>query len=229
MALPSSVLKRWQNKRRQAILDIVAKDPCALDVVVWAEAPMVPRMVDCLFEASISCDPPLRWAMCGPEEPELRRTLSRLHASVPDIFIIPQCPVGFNPYLIPIEREEKDVFATLVGRTPVVFDASMNGLPEALREACSASFVDLVDVSAVDMSGPVSQEVVADILNGTPRQRGDIVRLSKGTDATTDFACASDAVAVIKALISTTWHVDEAGIEAALRHGGVGVEARARL
>mmetsp|Transcript_33935 Transcript_33935/g.54006 ORF Transcript_33935/g.54006 Transcript_33935/m.54006 type:complete len:236 (-) Transcript_33935:53-760(-) len=212
MALPPSVLKRWQDKRRQVVLADIAKDPCALDVVVWADTPLVPLMVDCLFEASISCDPPLRWAICGPEETVLRRTLSRLHASV----LHPPWawPQGLNPYLIPVESHESEVFYKLASRALVVFQASASPLPEALCSACTEHFIDIIDVSGLDRSEQEDQsELIDNILSGTPRCRGEVVRLANSMDASkTDFSCASDAIAVIKALVSRTSQVDETGV-----------------
>mmetsp|Transcript_18115 Transcript_18115/g.33709 ORF Transcript_18115/g.33709 Transcript_18115/m.33709 type:complete len:231 (-) Transcript_18115:84-776(-) len=209
------------ERRRKVVLDQIAKDPCALDVIVWAPTPLIPAIVDKLFEVGSSSEKLLRWALVGESEADLRRTLSRCHASVPDFpfGLLPNAPEGLNPYLVPVVDSAAfttaDICTRLVSRTTVVLNASYRPMPSALRDACSTYFVDLVEPAVVsnNMNGQEQAEaLVAEILEGAPRCRGGTVVLNTGSEAT-DMERASQAVAVIQALVKDTMHVDGGGFE----------------
>jgi len=230
------------ERRRKLVLDQIAKDPCALDVIVWAPTPLIPAIVDKLFEVGSSSEKLLRWALVGESEADLRRTLSRCHASVPDRYeqssdvveqamlrhvgmpdfpfgLLPNAPEGLNPYLVPVVDSAAfttaDICTRLVSRTTVVLNASYRPMPSALRDACSTYFVDLVEPAVVSnsMNGQEQAEaLVAEILEGAPRCRGGTVVLNTGSEAT-DMERASQAVAVIQALVKDTMHVDGGGFE----------------
>jgi len=195
------------KRRRQLVLDEVAKDPCALDVIVWAATPLVPAVLDRLFEACASDDPPMRWALLGPREDQLSMLLRKLHASMPDVplSLMPDAPVGANPHIVPVEKDEHDIFSQLVSRAVLVLQVSQAGMPHAFREVCSKHFVDIIDATDEPIANPLSSEELAlnsQIQEGAARVRGSVVRLTAGKDGpATPMDRAREAVALIRAAV----------------------------
>mmetsp|Transcript_144125 Transcript_144125/g.254247 ORF Transcript_144125/g.254247 Transcript_144125/m.254247 type:complete len:238 (-) Transcript_144125:86-799(-) len=183
------------ERQKRGVLKAIARDPCPLDLVVWAASPLVPEVLDRVFEMAsrsifegpegksgrATCDspeePPLRWALVGPKEPELRRALARCEASLrwggPSC-MLPGVPMGPNPYIVAVDVMETSVLGLLASRAAVVLNASESEVPAALPAACSEQFADIIDASsAAGPRGPVEE-----IMNGTPRRRGALLRLA---------------------------------------------------
>lgn len=204
--------------RRSAVLEAAAKDPCALDLVVWAAPPLLPDLMERLFDFSWLVDPMVKWAILGPSEVELRRLLQRLQAlmmagPVPNL---PGAPAGPNPYLVPVQTTETAIFAHLVGRAAVVLSASLDPPPQALSQACMWNFVDLVDASGPRAAGPMetsaseeelqSAALAGDILDGGLHRKGGIIHLSTPmapSDRASAWARAGEAVALVRALVDS--------------------------
>lgn len=205
-------------RRKRAVLEAVARDPCALDVVVWAQSPLVPCVLDRLFEAAAAgifegpegksgrsaCaseeEPPLRWVLLAPSEADLRRELTRCQASLRwggPASMLPAPPMGPNPYLLAVLPSEDAVLEQLVNRATVVLHASEAEVPAPLRAACAEHFVDLIDTSTA-ADGP--RGPVAEILEDGPRRRGSTLHLSGG-GTTPPEERATEAVALIQALV----------------------------
>mmetsp|Transcript_28153 Transcript_28153/g.51491 ORF Transcript_28153/g.51491 Transcript_28153/m.51491 type:complete len:234 (+) Transcript_28153:90-791(+) len=189
--------RQGADQRRQAVLDAVAKDPCALDVLVWAAPPLAPQVMDRIFDFSWLVDPMVKWAILAPCERHLRRVLQRVQSlmmagPIPNL---PPAPAGPNPYLVPVNPEEKDVFSRLVSRAAVVVHAGLEPPPAALVEACRWNFVDLIDCSE---GGEGSGSSAADVLAGQPHRRGSVLRLQTQASA---WARAGEAVALVRELV----------------------------
>lgn len=187
------------ERRRSSVLSAIAQNPCALDVIVWVSSPLVPAVLDRLFEACASEDPPLRWALLGPREDQLRRKLMQLHATMPDmpLSFMPDHPVGCNPYIIPVGDDEVDIFQRIVSRAILVLNLSQEGMPAALRDACAQNFVDVIDTAEVPAESDDWQSVVDEILEGGARVRGSVVRL--GGESSSPLERAGKTLALIRA------------------------------
>jgi len=186
-------------RRRRAVLAAVGQDPCALDIIVWAAVPLVPTVLDRLFEVAAchifegpegksgrsACvspeEPPLRWALMGPSEADLRRALSGCQASLRwggPASMLPDHPMGPNPYLVAVMPGESSVLNMLTSRAAVLLNASEEPVPAVLRTICVEHFIDLIDASGA--TGP--QEPMEEILAGGPRRRGAVIHLGGPDD-----------------------------------------------
>lgn len=218
------VIQSPSQRRRQVILEKIGKDPCALDVLVWVAPPLVPSVLDRLFEACASNDPPLRWALLGPREEPLASLHRKLQASVPDMpfSFMPKSPVGSKPYLIPVEEGEIEVFKLLASRALVALQLSQAGMPAALHEACAQHFVDVLEARApcvqhfIDTlrapptAGPVPRSprvpekgalAARGLAEGCARVRGGVVQLGGVAALASPEARGWEALALIRSAV----------------------------
>mmetsp|Transcript_26030 Transcript_26030/g.41874 ORF Transcript_26030/g.41874 Transcript_26030/m.41874 type:complete len:231 (+) Transcript_26030:45-737(+) len=184
-------------RRRSLVLNEIAQDPCALDVIVWCASPVVPAVVDRLFEACASEDPPIRWALLGPREDQLRSLLMKLHASMPDVplSLMHDAPIGCNPYIIPVQDGETDVFQKIVSRAILVLQASKHGMPSSLIKCCITNYIDVVDVVQPPTKHDDTESLTRSILEGDARIRGGVMRLGSSDP----LESAAKALALIRA------------------------------